>query len=309
MLMALGLPLPKRLLVHSHWTVEKKKMSKSVGNVVNPFETMGTYGTDAARYFLARVGGRFKYDVGASFPTTHDNPLFTRSPATAADWTKSQFVKHSAELMSLVGNFYSRITAKKIEQLLCSSPIPTIVELGEAIKDGKQVQGSEILLQLYVLRQRVQGHMQNLVVADALEEIVAVLSLVSLDNTIGSRLCSGFIVVLRFPGQQSLLRDATLALIYQPFTACSNSSHLHRDTPGLWYPPPTVHSCQIRRAPRSPWNQTRGTILGPCRAREWCRRELETRNQAIHRSSIAKGIKVPNSQITKPSPPCSKLIF
>ena len=66
MLMALGLPLPQRLLVHSHWTVEKKKMSKSVGNVVNPFETMGTYGTDAARYFLARVGGRFKYDVGTS---------------------------------------------------------------------------------------------------------------------------------------------------------------------------------------------------------------------------------------------------
>ena len=39
-------------------------MSKSVGNVVNPFETMETYGVDAARYFLARVGGRFKYDVG-----------------------------------------------------------------------------------------------------------------------------------------------------------------------------------------------------------------------------------------------------
>jgi len=71
MLMALGLPLPKRLLVHSHWTVEKKKMSKSVGNVVNPFETMETYGTDAARYFLARVGGRFKYDVGTFYPTAH----------------------------------------------------------------------------------------------------------------------------------------------------------------------------------------------------------------------------------------------
>ena len=67
--MALGLPLPKRLLVHSHWTVGKKKMSKSVGNVVNPFETMEAYGTDAARYFLARAGGRFKYDVGTSRPS------------------------------------------------------------------------------------------------------------------------------------------------------------------------------------------------------------------------------------------------
>ena len=64
--MALGFPLPQRLLVHSHWTVKKQKMSKSVGNVVNPFEAMGTYGTDAARYFFARVGGRFKSDVGTS---------------------------------------------------------------------------------------------------------------------------------------------------------------------------------------------------------------------------------------------------
>jgi methionyl-tRNA synthetase len=77
MLMALDLPLPKRLLVHSHWTVEKKKMSKSVGNVVNPFETMETYGADAARYFLARVGGRFKYDVGTSHPTTRRNAVLT----------------------------------------------------------------------------------------------------------------------------------------------------------------------------------------------------------------------------------------
>jgi len=77
--MALDLPLPKRLLVHSHWTVEKKKMSKSVGNVVNPFEMMETYGTDAARYFLARAGGRFKYDVGMSRPVTCRDITLTMS--------------------------------------------------------------------------------------------------------------------------------------------------------------------------------------------------------------------------------------
>jgi len=82
--------------------------------------------------------------------------------------------------MSLVGNFYSRITAKKIEELLRSSHLPTIVEFQEAIKDGRQVQGSEILLQLDGLRRRVEGHMQNLVVADAIQEIVDVLVLVCL---------------------------------------------------------------------------------------------------------------------------------
>jgi hypothetical protein len=84
--------------------------------------------------------------------------------------------------MSLVGNFYSRITAKKMEKLLRSSPVPTIVELLEVIKDGKHVQGSEILVQLGELRQRVQGHMQNLVLADAVQEIVDVLALVRLEQ-------------------------------------------------------------------------------------------------------------------------------
>ena len=82
--------------------------------------------------------------------------------------------------MSLVGNFYSRITAKKIEGLLNSSPIPTINELQVAIADKKQVRGSEILAQLGGLRQRVREHMQNLIVANAVQEIVDVLVLVSL---------------------------------------------------------------------------------------------------------------------------------
>jgi hypothetical protein len=84
--------------------------------------------------------------------------------------------------MSLVGNFYSRITAKKMEKLLRSSPVPTIVELLEEIKDGKHAQGSEILVQLGGLRQKVQGHMQNLVLADAIQEIVDVLALVRLEQ-------------------------------------------------------------------------------------------------------------------------------
>ena len=183
--MALDLPLPKRLLVHSHWTVEKKKMSKSVGNVVDPFETMETYGPDAARYFLARAGGRFKYNVGMSCSTTRGNTiqrcLSDPLPLTKmVDWTSTQFVKHSTELMSVVGNLYSRITAKKMEKYLRSSPIPTIVELQGAVKEGEQVQGSELLVQLGGLRQRVQGHMENLVVADAVQEIVDALALVRL---------------------------------------------------------------------------------------------------------------------------------
>jgi methionyl-tRNA synthetase len=54
MLMALGFPLPKNIFAHGWWTVEGKKMSKSLGNVVAPAEMVEKYGVDAFRYFLFR---------------------------------------------------------------------------------------------------------------------------------------------------------------------------------------------------------------------------------------------------------------
>ncbi len=54
MLMALGLPLPKKVFAHGWWTVEGEKMSKSLGNVVNPVEIAQKYGTDPVRAFLFR---------------------------------------------------------------------------------------------------------------------------------------------------------------------------------------------------------------------------------------------------------------
>ncbi len=53
-LMALELPLPKRLFAHGWWQVNNQKMSKSLGNVIDPVEIVKTYGLDAFRYFLLR---------------------------------------------------------------------------------------------------------------------------------------------------------------------------------------------------------------------------------------------------------------
>ena len=54
MLMALDLPLPKNIFAHGWWTIDGKKMSKSLGNVVDPNAIAARYGADAFRYFLFR---------------------------------------------------------------------------------------------------------------------------------------------------------------------------------------------------------------------------------------------------------------
>ena len=53
-LMSLGLPLPRHIYAHGWWTVNGVKMSKSIGNVVNPFEVANAYGLEVLRYFLVR---------------------------------------------------------------------------------------------------------------------------------------------------------------------------------------------------------------------------------------------------------------
>lgn len=54
MLLGLNVPLPKKLLVHGFVNVGGAKMSKTVGNVVDPIEIIDNYGADAFRYFFAR---------------------------------------------------------------------------------------------------------------------------------------------------------------------------------------------------------------------------------------------------------------
>ena len=53
-LMALERPLPKSIYAHGWWTVNGEKMSKSRGNVVDPYAVVDEFGADAFRYFLLR---------------------------------------------------------------------------------------------------------------------------------------------------------------------------------------------------------------------------------------------------------------
>ncbi len=53
-LMAAGLPLPKQLFVHGYLTVDGQKMSKTLGNVVDPVTVVQKFGTDPVRYYLLK---------------------------------------------------------------------------------------------------------------------------------------------------------------------------------------------------------------------------------------------------------------
>jgi methionyl-tRNA synthetase len=88
MLLSSGLQLPKIIFVHGFITVEGQKMSKSLGNIIDPFELVEKYGTDPVRYFLLR-----------EIPPTEDG-----------DFTYEKFEgRYNSDLASGLGNLLARV--------------------------------------------------------------------------------------------------------------------------------------------------------------------------------------------------------
>jgi methionyl-tRNA synthetase len=90
LLLAADLPLPEHVFVHGYLLMDGQKMSKSLGNVLDPFEVMDRFGTDALRYYCLR-------DVSFG----HDG-----SVSTAAFEAR-----YETELANELGNLASRTTA------------------------------------------------------------------------------------------------------------------------------------------------------------------------------------------------------
>src|SRR4051794_18154132 len=57
LLMAARLEVPERMFIHGYLLMDEHKMSKSLGNVIDPFQVMDLYGSDALRYYLLREVG------------------------------------------------------------------------------------------------------------------------------------------------------------------------------------------------------------------------------------------------------------
>ncbi|KAF7795545.1 hypothetical protein EIP86_006707 [Pleurotus ostreatoroseus] len=152
MLQALNIPLTHRLLTHSHWTVDQRKMSKSLGNVADPIQAIDDFGVDVVRYYLARIGGRFKDDV---------------------DWSHSQVEKHAREITSLLGNLFMRVTSKKIRQRAEDAGLSGIASVQSTDRNNSII---SLLKIVDALSSGVLHKMGNLLIADALDDIIATLA-------------------------------------------------------------------------------------------------------------------------------------
>tara|TARA_Y100000588_G_scaffold188574_1_gene202567 strand:+ start:1707 stop:3197 length:1491 start_codon:yes stop_codon:yes gene_type:complete len=116
MLLSAGIPLPKTIFAHGWWLSGSSKMSKSIGNVVNPLDLIEQYGVDPVRFYLMR-----EMVLGQD-----------------ANFTMDSFVKrYNSDLANDFGNLLNRITT-----LLNKNYEGIIPEEGERTSDEESIIGS-----------------------------------------------------------------------------------------------------------------------------------------------------------------------
>ncbi len=151
MLMAMDIPLPRTIFAHGWWTVDGEKMSKSRGNVIDPYAVVDRFGADAFRYFLLR-----------EIPFGQDG-----------DFSHESFIgRINADLANGLGNLLSRTVT--LIQRFCHGTVP--------VPEPSAVTGLETGLQSAaesLVHQTVPHHLQRIEFNRTLE---AIWGLVQLGN-------------------------------------------------------------------------------------------------------------------------------
>ena len=147
MLMAADLPLPNRIFAHGWWTNEGQKISKSLGNVIDPLQLLESYGLDQTRYFLMR-----EVSFGQDGDFSHD-AMVRRS---------------NSDLANDLGNLCQRSLTMLVKH--CDSEI----KVGLVVDDPRY--RTSLIEPANALHQKVSAHMQVQAFHKALAEIFAVVS-------------------------------------------------------------------------------------------------------------------------------------
>lgn len=145
MLMALDLPLPKHLAVHGWITFNGQKMSKSLGNVVDPFILGKRYGADAIRYQIMR-------EMALGADSSFSNEIMIN--------------RINSDLANGLGNLVSR-TVAMVEKYF-GGTLPVERESGEFDDD--------LICTATSLKKSVDGYMDKTQLNNALAEIFKVVS-------------------------------------------------------------------------------------------------------------------------------------
>jgi methionyl-tRNA synthetase len=139
MLKAMGLEMPKTIFAHGWWLTGNSKMSKSLGNVVNPMDMIDRAGVDAFRYFL----------------------LAEMSPGNDANFSEESFIaRYNSDLANDLGNLLSRVSKLTIRATGGEIPAPGAVttddkELADAVADA--IKTMEECLKSYKLDQGINA--------------------------------------------------------------------------------------------------------------------------------------------------------
>lgn len=126
-LLSAGLALPKKLFVHDYITINGQKMSKTLGNIIDPLEVIKKYGADGLRYYL----------------------LAKISPFTDGDYSDSKMLDaYNADLANGLGNLVARV-AKLCEQNNIEAPNPPLEFDPKVIKHLEDYKFNEALNYLW----------------------------------------------------------------------------------------------------------------------------------------------------------------
>ena len=142
MLMANNLSLPKHIIAHGWWLIDKTKMSKSIGNVINPIELIDHFGEDSLRYFLMREM-TLGQDASFSFG------LFKR--------------RYNDDLANDLGNLLNRITI--LIRKFCNNHVPEIKNHDEIDED--------MINKINILPNESLKNIEKLKINIAIEEIMS----------------------------------------------------------------------------------------------------------------------------------------
>lgn len=141
-LMALNLERPKKLAIHGFFTIDGKKMSKTLGNVINPNDLVEKYGADATKYLiLSQFGFGSESDINVS-----------------------EFrAKYNADLVNGLGNLVNR-TTKMVEDYLDGKIDIEFKEeeiINDVAKKIEELSFRDALLKIWQVIQAVNGLIDN----------------------------------------------------------------------------------------------------------------------------------------------------